>query len=100
MKTYRFDYLREWVDKWVDKTHITMSQLLCLPDDILLPWFMPGEEYRPAKDHYGDDILDISEWRRQKNEYIEKLWVEFGSYVDTSFDDYEWKNGWFIKKEK
>ena len=99
MKTYRFDYLKECVDKWVDKTHITMSQLYTLPDDILLPWFMPGE-YRPAKDHYGEDILDISEWRRQKNEYLEKLWVEFGSYVDTSLDDYEWKNGWFIKKEK
>ena len=100
MKTYRFDYLKEWADKWFDKTHITMSQLYMLPWDVALPWFMPGEEYIPPKDHYGDVIDDINEWSRQREEYLKNLWVEFGSYVDTSFDDYEWKNGRLVKKEK
>lgn len=99
MKTYKFDYLREWVDKWSDKTHITMSQLYILPDDILLPYVMI-DEYRPPKDHYGEDIEDLSEWRRQKELYLKKLWVEFGSYVDTSLDGYEYKNGWLIKKNE
>lgn len=88
MKTYRFDYLREWVDKWQDKTHITMSQLYNLPDDVLLPWFMPGE-YKPPKDHYGENIDDMSEWRNQKEEYLKKLWVEFGSYEDPYFKNHK-----------
>lgn len=76
MKEYRFDYMREWVEQWHPSVPRTLEQIRALPFDILLPWMMP-DEYRPAKDHYGEDIDDFVEWYRQREEYCKKLTKEY-----------------------
>ena len=77
MKEYRFDYLKERVEQWQEGWPKTLEAIEGLPFDILLPWFVPGEEYRPAKDHYGEDIDDFEEWYRQRHEYCIKLAKEY-----------------------
>lgn len=77
MKQYKFDYIREWVEKWNPSVPKTLEQIRALPFDVLLPWIMPGEEYRPAKDHYGEVIEDFEEWFSQREEYCKKLAKEY-----------------------
>ena len=77
MKEYRFDYMREWVEKWYPSVPRTLEQIRALPFDVLAPWMMPGEEYRPAKDHYGEVIEDFAEWFSQREEYCKKLAKEY-----------------------
>ena len=77
MKQYKFDYIREMVEKWNPEIPRTVEQMHHLPWCISLPWIMPGEEYRPAKDKYGEDILDLDEWHKQHDEYIRKLAKEY-----------------------
>jgi hypothetical protein len=76
MKEYRFDYMREWVEPWHPSVPRTLEQIRGLPFDILLPWITP-DEYRPAKDHYGEDIDNFEEWYRQREEYCLKLAKEY-----------------------
>ncbi len=76
MKEYRFDYMREWVEQWHPSVPRTLEGIRELPFDILLPWIMP-DEYRPAKDHYGEEIEDFEEWYRQREEYCKKLAKEY-----------------------
>lgn len=77
MKEYRFDYIREMVEKWNPEIPRTVERMRFLPWYISLPWIMPGEEFRPAKDHYGEVIEDFEEWFRQREEYCKKLAEEY-----------------------
>jgi len=81
MKRYRFDYIREWVDKWNPQVPRTVEQMEMLPWDVLLPWVSLDENLKmtisPAKDHYWDDIEDLDEWLRQRSEYIKNLANEY-----------------------
>ena len=77
MKQYKFDYIREWVEKWHPSVPRTLAQIRALPFYYLLPWIIPGEEYSPAKDHYGEVIEDFEEWFSQREEYCKKLAKEY-----------------------
>lgn len=81
MKQYKFDYLKEMVDEWVDKTHVTRQQLDMLPFRVSLP-YLDFKTYIPSKDYYGEVIENFEEWDRQRDEYLDKLWIELGSYKD------------------
>lgn len=72
MKQYKFDYIREWVEKWNPNIPKTVEQMEHLPWDVLLPWAGVS-----AKDHYGDEIEDLGEWLRQRDEYIRNLAKEY-----------------------
>ena len=64
-KRYRFDYIKEDVDKWdsrVPKDYYTIS---FLPLGLLLT--------TPIRDYYGEEVDDVQEWLRQREEYIKKL---------------------------
>lgn len=76
MKKYKFDYIREWVEKWNPDIPRTVEQIEMTPWDILFPWIMPGE-YRPAKDHYGEIIEDFEEWHKQRHDFCIKLAKEY-----------------------
>lgn len=76
MKQYKFDYIREWVEKWNPDIPRTVEQIEMTPWDILLPWFMPGK-YIPAKDHYGEIIKDFEEWHKQRHDFCIKLAEEY-----------------------
>lgn len=75
MKQYKFDYLKEMVDEWEDKSHVTRQQLNMLPWCII---FITLPQY----DYYDEVIEDGEEWYKQRNEYLDKLWVELGSYKE------------------
>ena len=77
MKEYKFDYIRENVEKWNPSIPRTLEQIKGLPFDIVLPWIMFGEEYRPARDHYGEVIENFAEWFSQREEYCKKLAKEY-----------------------
>ncbi len=77
MKQYRFDYIEEWVEQWNPCVPRTVEQIQTLPWDILLPFITLDENYNlvviPAMDHYGEEIYDLNEWHKQRDEYIKKL---------------------------
>ena len=79
MKKYKFDYIEEMVSKWVDDNIKSDEHaILGTPFLISLPYLMPNENgvgfvHYPAKDYYGNDILDIDEWIKQRNIYCKKL---------------------------
>lgn len=77
--------MKNWVNQWSDKEHVTLPQLHMLTTGIQLPWIMPGEEYIPPKDYNGDVIENFEEWRKQRDEYLEMLWKELGSYKENNF---------------
>ena len=81
MKQYRFDYIREWVEQWNPCVPRTVEQIQMLPWDILLPWVGLDDNGKitvtPAKDHYGDEIEDLDEWHKQRDEYIRNLAKEY-----------------------
>lgn len=79
MKKYRFDYLKEAVDKWSDKEHITIEQLNMLPYYINLP-YIGLDIYIPAKDYYGDIIEDWDNFCNQRDVFLLELWKELGGY--------------------
>lgn len=81
MKQYKFDYLKEMVDEWADKTHVTRQQLNMLPWRIQLPYW-DLITYIPSMDYYGEVIEDAEEWHKQRGEYLDKLWLELGGYKD------------------
>ena len=64
-KHYRFDYIKEDVDKWnpqIPRDYYTIS---FLPFGLLLT--------TPIRDYYGEEVDDAQEWLRQRDEYIKKL---------------------------
>lgn len=75
-KKYKFDYIREWVEKWNPDVPRTVERIEMTPWDILFPWFMPGE-YLPTKDHYGEIIEDFEEWYKQRHDFCIKLAEEY-----------------------
>jgi hypothetical protein len=82
MKQYKFEYIREWVEKWNPDIPKTVEQMQsALPFDILLPWMGLNDDCEltiaPAKDHYGEDIYNLDEWHKQRDEYIENLAREY-----------------------
>ena len=81
MKQYKFDYIREWVEKWNPNIPKTVERMEQLPWDVLLPWIGFDENFKMtitfAKDHYGDEIEDLDEWLRQRDEYIRNLAKEY-----------------------
>lgn len=84
MKEYRFDYLKEQVEKWKKwnpGVPITLEWIESFPFLITLPWIMPGE-YRPATDYYGDVVEDFGDWYRQRHEYCLKLAKEYETLQD------------------
>lgn len=68
MKEYKFDYLKKWVLEWDLEVikNITVDQVLFLPFELFV-------FSNPFLDHYGDEVEDISEWNRQREEYAKKL---------------------------
>ena len=76
MKQYRFDYIKEWVEKWNPDIPRTAERIEMTPWDILPPWFMPWE-YRPAKDHCGEIIEDFEEWYKQRHDFCVELAEEY-----------------------
>lgn len=83
MKQYKFEYLKEMVDEWADKTHVTRQQLNILPWRISLQYW-DFEKYIPSKDCYGEIVEDIDEWIKQRDEYLDKLWLDLGGYSNES----------------
>lgn len=79
MKKYRFDYLKETVDKWSDKEHVTVEQLNMLPWFITPP-YIELDIYIPMQDYYGDIIEDIDDFRNQRDAFLLNLWKELGGY--------------------
>ena len=78
-KIYRFDYIKEMVEKWAPGVPRTYQQINFLPWRITLPWIMP-DCFIPAKDYYGEVIEDLEEWHRQREEYIKNLVKEYEKY--------------------
>ena len=83
-KKYRFDYIKENVDKWnpsITRDAATMHNIL--PFWVTLPWVELTDDGKisitPAKDYYGEDIYDLDEWHRQRDEYIENLAKEYSN---------------------
>lgn len=72
-KIYKFDYLKEWVNEWNDKTHVTRNQLGMLP---------LGINILTHQDYYKEIIENVEDWNKQREEYLDRLWVELGSYTD------------------
>lgn len=75
MKKHRFDYLKEAVDKWSDKEHITLGQLYRLPLCITLPFGC-----MPPRDYYDEPIWDVAEFHNQRDAFLLNLWKELGGY--------------------
>lgn len=65
---YKFDYLKEWILEWDPEIikKITVDQVLFLPFGLFV-------FSNPFLDYYGDEVEDISEWTRQREEYAKKL---------------------------
>jgi hypothetical protein len=68
MKEYKFDYMKEWVLEWDLEVikNITVDQVLFLPFGLFI-------FSNPFLDYNGDEVEDISEWTRQREEYAKKL---------------------------
>ena len=77
MKQYRFDYIREMVEKWNPKVKKTLNNIESVPLRLTLPWIMPGEEYRPATDYYGEIVDNFEEWHKQRHDFCVKLAKEY-----------------------
>jgi hypothetical protein len=77
MKQYKFDYIREMVEKWNPEIEKTLDRIEFVPFMLTLPWIMPGEEYRPVTDYYGETVDNFEEWHRQREEYCKKLAKEY-----------------------
>lgn len=78
-KKYRFDYIREEVMEWHPdvRKKCTLSMVRGV-GSLVPPWIMPGE-YIPARDRYGDEVYNISDWYSQKDEYCKELYHEICS---------------------
>ena len=77
-KQYNFDYIREDCLIWSDyaKRTLTRDRLRMLPLGILL---LPTTEMCNGiigRDRNGDLVEDVEEWLKQRNEYLDLLYVE------------------------
>jgi len=71
-KTYRFDYIRKWVEKWNPDIPRTVERIEMTPWDIFI-WSWP------QIDHYGEIIEDFEEWYKQRHDFCIKLAEEYES---------------------
>jgi len=76
MKQYRFDYIREMVEKWNPKVKKTLNNIESVPLRLTLPWIMPGEELAPI-DYYGEIVDNFEEWHKQRHDFCVKLAKEY-----------------------
>lgn len=80
-KKYRFDYIREAVDAWNSSVPRDAETIKGLPWWVTPPWSWIDDEGRlqftRSKDYYGEEIYDVDEWHRQRDEYIENLAKEY-----------------------
>lgn len=76
MKQYRFDYIKEQVEKWNPNIPKTIEQIEFLPFYLTLAWIMP-DEYRPTTDYYGEVVGDFDDWYKQRHDYCLKLAKEY-----------------------
>lgn len=77
MKQYRFDYIREMVEEWNPGVEKTLERIEFVPFLLTLPWIMPGEEYRPMTDYYGEIVDNFEEWCKQRHDFCVKLAKEY-----------------------
>lgn len=81
MKEYRFDYIRENVEKWNPSIPRTVEQMEHLPWDVLFPWIGLDENCQITatlpRDHYGEEIEDFAAWHAQRDKYIRNLAKEY-----------------------
>lgn len=77
-KKYCFDFIREECLKWprFAKSRLTKQMILNTPLRTRLPLYIPNEEYLPLRDYYGVEIDDIKEYLKQRDEYIDLLYIE------------------------
>ena len=68
MKQYRFDYIKDSVEKWTPNIPRTLELIEGLP---------LGVEWYTFTDQYGEKIEDIGDWIRQRHEYCVKLAKEY-----------------------
>lgn len=69
MKKYKFDYIKESVEKWAPDVPRTLETIEFLPFGILL--------FPPYMDPYGEIIEDLNDWYKQRHEYCVKLADEY-----------------------
>ena len=81
MKQYRFDYIKENVDKWNPSVPRDVATIESLPFWVSLPW-LTLDEYIPPKDYYGEVVEDFDEWYNQRHEYCVKLAKEYKKQHD------------------
>ena len=72
MKQYRFDYIKEWVEKWNPDIPRTVERIEMTPWDIFI-WSCP------QIGHYGENIDNFEEWYRQRHDFCIKLAKEYES---------------------
>lgn len=70
-KRYRFDYIKEDVDKWDPRLPKDYDRISFLPFGLLLT--------TPIRDYYGEEVDDAQEWLRQRDEYIKKLVEQYNN---------------------
>lgn len=69
MKQYRFDYIKESVEKWTPNIPRTLEFIERLPFGLL--------QYQQMIDPYGDIVENFEDWHRQRHEYCVKLAEEY-----------------------
>ena len=81
MKQYKFDYIREMVEKWREDVPKDVVSIAGTPFLVNLPWVDLDENHTlrviPAHDYYGEEIEDMQDWLNQRNAYCEKLAKEY-----------------------
>ena len=70
MKRYRFDYIREMVEKWNPDIPRTVERIEMTPWGIFIWSF-------PQTDHYGENIDNFEEWYKQRHDFCVKLAKEY-----------------------
>lgn len=81
MKEYKFEYIKEIVDKWHKEVPKNVKTIEETPYGIMLPFADIDENGTliviPARDYYGEPIEDIVDWFNQRHEYCIKLAKEY-----------------------
>ena len=75
-KKYKFEYIKESVDKFADGVPKDEQTILSLPFDVMPPFILYEDRkmvYKPAYDHYGETIEDFDDWIKQRTEYCRWL---------------------------
>lgn len=85
MKQYKFDYIKENVEKWGKDIPRDRETLISTPFGITMPHLFPKENnmgfnYYPPKDYYGETIEDIDDWMKQRERYCEELEKEYKNH--------------------